>query len=176
MLTIDRVAVITVPGKEPVYSPYGHVIAPDGTAYALVYQYHHGVVLALLRPDLLAAFRLREPKSQHDEEGNYLGESDVLVMPDNAEDINVFSFQEFELAHNGQHEFIRFCPTRIGDPSVDLPYSACTPQQVEALRQLLMVTMGMKLRDPVAMSLRDVTVKKCLELASLDKEARYAHL
>jgi hypothetical protein len=175
MLTIDRVAVPTGPDEEPIYSSYGHIIAADGTCYALNGQWYHGIVLALLKPELLAAYTLEDPKPVHDAAGVYVGTTDKLTIPEDRDGIDVFAFQAFEIAHNGKHDLVRFCPSRVmSPPSVDLPYDACTPQQLETLRQLLIKTMDMRLRDTVAMTHKDVTVATCLKLAAMDRESRYA--
>ena len=124
------------------------------------HRWWHGAVIALLYPELLKEFTL----PGWNEEGDR--EEQPLIMPDEVEDLNVFDFQKFEHHVHQQLPLIRVCPTRMmGPPSVDLPEVTCTPQQVEALR-LCILAMGLKQNDLVNTEYQDMTVKKCLAVAS----------
>jgi len=61
-LTLDDAATATTPGEPVASSPFGWVIAEDGTAYALNRQYYHGVVCALLYPELAKAHEVGLPE------------------------------------------------------------------------------------------------------------------
>lgn len=52
VLDLERVTIKTEPGGVPPYSMFGYVIDKEGTIYTLQYRYYHGIVCALLYPDL----------------------------------------------------------------------------------------------------------------------------
>ena len=164
MITLDRVCIIAKAGEEPPYSPWGYIVTTDGTAYALTRQYWHGAVLALLFPELLAAYRVEEDWNDDDDwndNASYKGAP--LLMPDEPDDLNVFEFQQFEFSLHGKLDVIRICPTRMTGPcSIDLPENGCTVPQREMLRVVLTKVLGLSLNDEVATDHRDMTVRQCL--------------
>lgn len=150
-ITIDRVALLTKPPKKPIASEWGYVITEDGTTYALLYRFYHGVVLALLYPDVFRDYRFKpgdEPQGYHfNEDGTVkmeppphedcaiYGKLERLVMPADREDINVIHFQRFELDVHEQFPIVRVCPTRAVGVGIDVPrYHAVTKAQIEALQ------------------------------------------
>lgn len=147
-ITLQQVVHTSRPPDRPLYSMPGYVIEADGTTHALFYAHYHGVVLALLYPEDLKAFRFPEddrpsgykwPEDGSDpgapEDWEY-GQLDRLVWPPTREDINVFHFQRFEILNHARYPVIRVCPSRLsGEPSMDLPrYYKVTDAQLEALR------------------------------------------
>lgn len=162
-VTIERVTEVSNPPNKPMYTPHGYVIAADGTTYALLHRWYHGVVLALLFPELLADYRI---DMELDDGLNEIpGTGRQLVMPDDREDINVFDFQKFELGMHGKMDVIRICPDRqTGNPSVDLP-EQCTPEQREALRLVMFDACGYSLTTKVSTDHRDMTLRDCMKFA-----------
>lgn len=162
-ISISQVTEITNVPTVPLYSPHGYVITQDGTTYTLLHRWYHGVVLALLFPELLAEFHVGQDT---DEDFKPIpGTGKPLVMPDQREDINVFDFQKFEMALHGRMPVIRICPDRhTGNPSVDLP-EKCTEAQREALRLVMIESCGYSLSTMVATDHRDMTLRDCLRFA-----------
>lgn len=162
-VTIEQVTEITKPPIKPMYSPHGYVIAADGTTYTLLHRWYHGVVLALLFPDMLKEFRV---DMQDDDNLDPIpGTGRPLVMPEDREEINVFDFQKFEFAYHGKMPVIRICPDRrTGNPSVDLP-EKCTPEQREALRLVMIESCGYSLTTKVSTDHRDMTLRDCMKFA-----------
>lgn len=158
-ITIERAAEMSKPPQKPIYSPFGYVIQPDGTTYALVQRWTHGLILALLYPELAAKFTERE-----------------LDLDVSLGDVNVFAFQAFELAHHGEMPVIRICDGRMaGPPSIDLPPNACTPEQKEALRLALDV-LCYDSRTEINTDMLDMPVSKLQPLLDMTKAERMAHL
>uniref|UniRef100_A0AAU6W492 Uncharacterized protein n=1 Tax=Pseudomonas phage Cygsa01 TaxID=3138529 RepID=A0AAU6W492_9VIRU len=61
-MEIKDLASVTPPGGQPPYTPYGCVIAEDGTTYALRHYALHGAVIAMLYPDLAEAHGVPLPE------------------------------------------------------------------------------------------------------------------
>ena len=173
-LTIDRVTMSFPVGAVPVFSPHGYVVTKNGTTYALLYQWYHGVVIAMLHPELLPT-TLVDYDSEYVEDTlvRKLGTGRYLTMPEDRDDINVFDFQKFEGEVHSKLGLIRICPSRMmGPPSVDLPEEACTPEQQEALRLIMTKALGYKSSQEIAMNHRDTSLKKCLLAAAVPESER----
>lgn len=153
---IDRAAEKTNPPVTPIYSPHGYIIQPDGTTWALLKQWTHGFVLALLYPEVAAAYTER-----------------ALEYPESLDDVDVFAFQAFELDKARELNCVRVCSARMmGPTSVDLPFVGCTPEQKDALRIVLYAALGYSHTDFVSTQHRDMTVRYTMELAVLNDEQR----
>lgn len=150
MFHIDDVALLAKPGEKPAYSPYGYCITQDGTTYALLRQYWHGALLAMLYPEQAA-------------QAGY-------EFPDCPDDLNVYEFQNFELDNHDLFPVIRICPSRISGPtSVDRGCSPSTPEQIQAVR-LVMKELGLNGNDPVATDHRDMTVREMFDYLRSDAD------
>jgi len=80
---IERVAII---GAEPAYTPYGYLIAEDALIYSLTQKWVHGVILALLYPNVAAEAGYSQP---------------------DVDDLQVFHYQKFELDNHEKFPVIR---------------------------------------------------------------------
>jgi hypothetical protein len=76
-IPLGHVALTTPPGTEPKYSPYGYVVEADGTTHALCYRWMHGVITALLYPELAR-------------------EHQAPPLEGSPDDLDVYAFQDFE--------------------------------------------------------------------------------
>lgn len=85
-LTLEDVSLISAPGAPVQSSPFGWVIGKDGTTYALCNRWYHGVICAILYPELSAAHEVGIP---------YRNE------------VNVLKYQHFEHDHSQDMEVIR---------------------------------------------------------------------
>ena len=168
MLTLEYAALVSKPPAKPAFSPWGYAITEDGSTSAMTHQWWHGVIIALLYPDLLAAYKIDPPQEHYTDEGEpYI--VDRLVIPDTSDEVDVFAFQAFEHSVHGQLPIIRVCPTRmLGPSSVDLPPKKCTTAQVDALR-LVFKECNLKARDTVCTDYRDMSVRECLEFAQTER-------
>jgi hypothetical protein len=150
MIRIEQAAVITPPGKTPPYSSHGYCITPDGTTYALLRQWWHGALLALLFPD----------KAQ---EAGY-------EMPDDPDDLNVFDFQHFELDNHNLFPVIRICAGRLmGPTSIDRGCDPSTPEQIAAVR-IVMKELGLSGNDEVSTDHKDMKVREMFDFLISDTE------
>lgn len=155
-LSLETITSVTKPSEMPGYSPYGYVIQPDGTTYMLLFQYFHGVVLALLYPELLVKFN-EDPARK--EENQWF---EPVVIPDDPHEVRVLRTQEFELEMKEHMPAIRVCGMRMlseSGVSVDLPKSGVTPDQVTALRNVL-DAMGIDRKGTVQLQRYEVQVPK----------------
>lgn len=154
---LERISEKTEPGVTPMYSPYGYIVQPDGTLYTLVKQYCHGAVMACLYPEALAAWR---DNRQVDSEYNAIpGTGEVVTLPSTVDDLNVLQFQRFELDQHGALPVLRVCPERQMGVSIDRPKTRCTPEQVAAMRLVIMV-LGMKPDGKIITDYREMRVKE----------------
>lgn len=161
LFPIDLAAAKTSPPVTPLYSPHGYIIQPDGTTWTLLAKWTHGFVLALLYPDVAAAYTER-----------------ALEYPESLDDVDVFAFQAFELDRAKELQCVRICPMRMAatGPSVDLPENGCTPEQREALRIVMYVALGHGHRDTITMVARDLTLRELMEVSELNAEDRLTEL
>jgi hypothetical protein len=61
-LTIEDVAIVCPDGVGPPSHPYGAIVQADGTVYVLIRQMYHGVLSALLYPELAKQFGYELPR------------------------------------------------------------------------------------------------------------------
>jgi len=142
---LDRVTLITKPPAKPAYSPWGYVIVKDGSTYALLHQWWHGVVLALLFP------------KEAEEQGF------VVPFKPWVGDVNPHEYQRFELDNHTSLPAIRVCPSRaLGPPSIDRGLGPASPEQIDALR-LVVKLLGLKGDDEIALDHKDVSLKRVWE-------------
>jgi hypothetical protein len=138
MIDIKDVTIVTPPGGVPPYSTHGYCVTQDGTIYALLRKWWHGAVLALLYPEDAA-------KAEY-------------VLPDSADDVDVFEFQKFELDNHDQFPVIRICPGRLmGPTSIDRGRGPCTNEQIVAVRAIVK-TLGLTAHDEVCTEHKDMKV------------------
>ncbi len=150
MFEMEQVAMVAKPGEKPAYSPHGYCITPDGTTYALLRQYWHGALLAMLYPEQAA-------------QAGY-------QFPEDPDELNVYEFQRFELDNHDLFPVIRICPTRMSGPtSVDRGCSPSTPEQIQAVR-LVMKELGLGAQDEVATDHRDMTVREMFDYLRSDAD------
>lgn len=175
MLTLKDVAKITQPGEPPLYTQHGYVVAEDGTTYSLYHPFTHGLVLAMLYPDLLSKFRSTRYDSymyyaSDDVDGDNPERSHELRIPHTRADLIVSHFQDFELTVHGELPVIRVCPGRMmGHPSIDLNPKGCTPAQRTAVQAIIKV-MGWSARTIVSTDHCDIRIKDLADvMAGADK-------
>ncbi|HEC66587.1 MAG TPA: hypothetical protein ENI23_15030 [bacterium] len=105
-----------------------------------MHQWYHGVVLAMLFPDLA------------NEEG--------YEIPENRDEVDVFKFQRFEMDYSDEMQAIRVCSYRmLGPPSIDPGKLPCNSKQLDALR-LICKELNLKLGDEIAFNVRDMKIEK----------------
>lgn len=112
ILTLEEISII---GDEPTYSPYGYVIGEDGKIYSLTQQWCHGVILAILFPDLAK------------EKG--------FDIPD--EDYNVFEYQSFELDNQEILPAVRVSKGMMTSFTVSSGNTLWSQKQVTAFTKIL---------------------------------------
>lgn len=123
ILTLEEVSII---GDEPVYSPFGYIIGEDGKIYSLTQQWCHGVILAILFPDLAK------------EKG--------FDIPD--ENYSVFEYQSFELDNQKQLPAIRVSKGMMTSFTISAGDRLLTQKQITALSKILKVE-DISLSDPI---------------------------
>lgn len=139
LLTIEEAAIDG-------YSPWGYVIPPDGKVHGLMCQYTHGVIAAVLYPDLALSNGFSPPISP-------IHENDV------------FQYQAFELENGREHlPLIRVS----GHCNISRCNAPCTPEQIEGLRKA-MLEGGMKLTSKVQTDFSEMSLKKALLEMAKDK-------
>ncbi len=134
VIGIDAVAATTGPGETPKYSHYGYIIEADGKVHALTDQYTHGVICAILNPEIAKKHGYEPPD----------------------EDFNVYHYQRFELDHKAELPVIRisFPMFSSTNRNISTGAAACPEAQIEALRAVAKVQ-GWKLREKVHLCGRD---------------------
>jgi hypothetical protein len=84
-LNIDRVAYVNM---QPIYSLHGYIVDTEGIVYSLLQRYCHGVVCAILFPELAAS-------------------QGVPVPLEPPEDLDVMMYQDFELKNHDELPVVR---------------------------------------------------------------------
>lgn len=143
-LTLERVATITKPGEEPACSRFGYVIAEDGTVYALNYRYYHGIICAILYPELAKVHESGIPVEPHDEN-------------------RVMTFQRFEHDNANNMRVIRISFAQLmSNTYFSKGKYKATPQQIQSTLAVCKV-LGFKGRDVITTEYGDETVAKIIE-------------
>lgn len=142
--TLDRLA---VSGTDPVHSPYGYVIMEDGTIHTLIQQWVHGMVCAMLFPDLAKESGYRQPDKES----------------------SVYHYQRFELDYHNQLPVIRIAFGMLTPVAVSKSKKAATPAQIDAARRCLLAA-GRKMNDTVSAEFRDMTVANLLKELAKDED------
>lgn len=136
-LDIERVTRV---GPEPFYSPFGYVVAEDATIYSLTQQWTHGVILALLYPDIAEEQRIGIP----------------------GDDFDVFAYQRFELDNHERFPVIRVAFGMVSDFAISKGKGPATEKQCQAMAKILRMQ-DKGLNDKVQTDLREVTVRSALK-------------
>lgn len=136
LLTVEDVAFV---GELPSFS-FGHVITEDGTIYSLTTQYAHGIVCAILFPDVAKAAGFAPPARGA---------------------ANVYEYQRFELDHHDALPVVRIAFGMAGT-YLSKSKKAATPEQIDAARRCLLAR-GMNLNDDVTTDDDDVSVRRALK-------------
>lgn len=142
-ITLEEITTKGNADKAP-YSLYGYVITADGTIYGMHERWTHGIILALLYPDLAKANGFETPQR---DEG----------------DLDVFRYQQFELDHGYDLPIIRVALSQLlGGTVVSTGSQAPTNAQISALLAAL-AEQGLTARDTLTGSDDDPTVGELIE-------------
>ena len=132
-LKVERVAEIAKPGEKITYSPFGYVIASDGTTYSLVYRWYHGVICACLFPEVAKAAGYEHPVTPHQYN-------------------DVFAYQRFELDNNSKMDVIRIAvSSMMAEMNFATSGKPATQAQIDAVLEIGKLH-GLKARDQVIVS------------------------
>lgn len=132
-----------ISGTDPAGSPYGYIITEDGTIHSLIKQWCHGMICAMLFPELAAAQGYRQP--------------DKLS--------SVYHYQRFELDNQGELPLVRIAYGMMTPINVSKGRKAATPIQMDATRRCLLEG-GATLQSTIACNLRDMTMRELLKRLS----------
>jgi hypothetical protein len=138
LLTLEDVALVGS-SKTPSCTPYGYIIDADGRTLALRQRFYHGVLLAILYPELAAKAGYSAPAE------------------DPANPVNVFHYQRFELDHSREMPVIRLAMSQLTGEVVVSTGRRPTETQLTALLACLK-QMGLRGRDSLTGEEGGVTV------------------
>jgi hypothetical protein len=143
-LSLSDVSIITGVGEKPGYSPFGYVVDEQGTAYALCHRYYHGVICALLYPDLARAHAAGIPIHPLDE-------------------INVFEFQHFEHDNASSMNVVRIATSMLsGTTYFSKGRAPATENQIKTVAAIC-ADMGFTGKDEIETNMGSQTVAQILE-------------
>ncbi|WP_455233422.1 hypothetical protein [Geopseudomonas aromaticivorans] len=142
--TIDDYAMITAPGEPIRYSPFGYVIGPDATVYSLIQRAYHGVVLALLFPEVAERMGYRMPDREPDTSHYTRFQIDATDLP----------------AVRITFGFIRAVGVSKG-------YAPATAEQIESTRLALLCN-GVRPQDKISCSFTDMKLRDSLDWLAQD--------
>jgi len=132
---------VCVVGDTPLFSPYGYVITDDGMIYSLIEQWCHGVILAILYPELTKREGYEPPNENYD----------------------VFEYQQFELDHYRETTVIR---VSISPMSGMLNISKGKPPATDAQAQSLSAVIkeqGLSLSNTMQSDYSEITIAKFMK-------------
>lgn len=160
VFSITDVAVVCEQ-KAPPYTPYGYLVGEDGKTYALTDRWFHGVILAVLYPELAAEKNFPPPAEPRDE-------------------VDVFAYQRFELDNSKDLPVIRVAVSSVTNSVLVSKGSfPASDEQIEALQRIFRV-LGLKAGDTLTGDDDDPTVAEFIEAlrqervrATLPDEERY---
>jgi len=126
----------------------GWLIGQDGTIYTMRYEYIHGMVSAILFPELAAKHGYRPPDTKS----------------------TWRDYQRFELSHGDEIPLVRIALGMIMyGTNISKQDAPCTPAQIEGTRRVLIDHLGLKLSEEVDTNLSKVTVRKALKWLAEDE-------
>lgn len=136
-MNINRIAAI---GEEPLYTPYGYVISENGTIYSLLHQFTHGVILAMLYPDIAEEQGYEAPEEGYD----------------------VFHYQQFELDNHDKFPIVRVSISLRGFLNISKGDDCISQEQRESLVKIFS-EQGVKLSQKVETDCGEMTAYKALD-------------
>lgn len=134
---MSRFAVTVPSGGKITYAPFGAIISEDGTAYILTQQFSHGIICALLFPELT-------------KECGY-------AAPDR--DASVFEYQRFELGNQNLMPVVRVALGITGLNSISASVKPITDAQLMTL-QALAKALGWNGRTPINTNYGGLSLQK----------------
>jgi hypothetical protein len=144
LISIERIAVIGEPGADPTPSPYGFVIDKDGRIYSQLKRYTHGVIIALLYPELAVKHNTPAPAGPVDE-------------------LNLRFYQDFEHEVSSELPIVRIALSYFDDfIVVSKGKGALTNVQIDSVRRSLKAC-NRGLRDTLTGEEGDMTVGQFLD-------------
>ena len=109
---------VSIKGSIPKYSPHGYIIMEDGEVYTLTQKWAHGVLLAILFPDLAKECGYKPPDRE----------------------FNVFHYQRFELDNHDKFPVIRVAFSLVVDFYISKGEGAATKEQIASMVKIFKVT------------------------------------
>jgi hypothetical protein len=143
-LTLDDLVVTTEPGNDPTPSPYGYVIDADGRIHSMMNRYTHGVIIAVLYPDVAAKHGIPAPTGR-------------------PKDLDLRAYQNFEHEVSNELPILRIAGSMLGDfIMVSDSRHAATNVQIDSVRRALKAS-DRDLRDTLTGEEGDQTVGEFLD-------------
>lgn len=143
-ITIDRVTVKAAPGEQPIYSRMGYIITADGSIYALMRQWWHGAVIAILFPEEVEKHGIGVPNGD-------------------PADLNVFAYQRFEFDVCRKIPVIRIAiGAMLGTTHFSKGDAPATAEQIVAV-QACAKALGYSGRDKINTERGELTVAQIIE-------------
>lgn len=136
---LEQFALVSGPGEKIPYSPFGYLIAPDATVYSLLGRGLHGVIMAILYPEVAEKHGYRQPDS-----------SPVTMH-----------YTGFQIEAGGAIPLARVTFGFVTAVGVGKGYAPCTPDQIEAVRKAL-VGAGVKPGDKICCTLKDLKLSELI--------------
>ena len=141
--SINDVALVCQQGIPP-YGINGYIIGEDATIYTLTDKYFHGVVIAVLYPELAASKGIAPPASPRD-------------------DLDVFEYQRFELDNSRQLPILRVSVSiTTGTTMISKGKFPATEAQIDAMARIFKA-LGLGARDTLTGDEDDQTVSQFLD-------------
>lgn len=143
--SLEQFAIVTPPGQKIPYSPFGYLVATDATVYTLRGRGLHGVIMAILYPEIAAKSGYRQPDTSP-EAMHYTG---------------------FQIDFGHEIPLIRVSFGYLTAVGVDKGHAPAVPLQIDAARRALLAA-GVKPGDKIACSATDLKMVELLDWLAED--------
>lgn len=137
---LEHFALVTPAGANAPCSPHGCVISRDGTVYTLLGRGLHGVVMAMLHPEIANKHGYRQP------------EMNPVTM----------HYTGFQMEAGGEVPLVRITFGFMTAVGVSKSHAPATLEQIEATRKVLLGA-GLKPGTKISCSIRDLSVSQALD-------------
>lgn len=176
MVTLETAALVCTPSHTDrhwvKYSTYGYMVKDDGTVYALTHYATHGLVLALLYPEVYEPWYTDALVTPPPDRTS--GSIPETLYPEDMDSVNKYFYQDFEFAKGGSLPCIRISGYRVlGYPSVDRGSSPATEAQLESVRAIF-ATCGFGQQTRIETNRREMPIKQMWEFLTSDNSDPYA--